>query len=470
MTTRLSPYPKYRNSRVPWVGDIPSHWGTKPLKHWVRINGSVLPETTAPYYEFNYLDIGSVGTGILTQKPQRLQFGDAPSRARRIVRKGDTVLSTVRTYLKAVYFVAEDTKDLICSTGFAVLTPKHEALPEFVSYLVRSNPFTDQVTAESIGIAYPAIAETRLGSFYVVVPPISEQFAIVRFLDQANRRINRLIRIKQKTIKLLEEQKQVIVYRTVTRGLDPSVPLKPSGIEWLGDISEHWNAVRLKYLFREIDSRSVTGTEVLLSLRMYRGLVPHNEVSKAPISSKALIGFKQVAPGQLVMNRMRASIGLFGVAQQPGLVSPDYAVFEPIGQVDQNYYLHLFKTRAAGAIFRMESKGLGTGSSGFMRLYTDRFGIIKVPLPPVSEQRQIVQGIAEKTAGLTRTSERIEREISLLREYHIRLISDIVTGKLDVRGVELPELDEADALDASESDETAEAEDTEEDTMEGVDA
>jgi type I restriction enzyme S subunit len=248
MIADLRPYPAMKVSGVEWIGEVPEHWDTRPLKRWVRMNAAVLPETTVPDHEFRYVDIGSVGTGVLTQKPQRLRFGSAPSRARRVVRKGDTIISTVRTYLKAVYFVDRDAEELICSTGFAVLTPRLGTLPKFVSYLARSDPFTNRVTADSVGIAYPAIVETRLGSFHVAVPPLPEQSAIVRFLDHVDRRIRRCIRAKQKLIALLHEQKQVIIHRAVTRGLDPNVRLKPSGVEWLGEVPEHWEVRKLKHV------------------------------------------------------------------------------------------------------------------------------------------------------------------------------------------------------------------------------
>jgi type I restriction enzyme S subunit len=341
----LKPYPAYRDSGVPWLGDVPEHWETKPLKRWVGMNAEVLPESTPPDYQFRYLDIGAVGTGVLINKPQRLRFGDAPSRARRVVHQGDTIVSTVRTYLKAIYHVDENANELVCSTGFAVLTPHAGTLPKFVSYLARSNAFTDRLTADSVGIAYPAIDETRLGSFQIAVPPHAEQAAIVRFLDRADRQLWRYMRAKQKLVQLLNEEKQAIIHAAVTRGLDPSVRVTPSGVAWLGNLPAHWGVQRAKRLFREVDVRSTTGTETLLSLRMYRGLIPHSEVSKVPITTDALIGFKKVAPGQLVMNRMRAAIGMFGIAHESGLVSPDYAVFEALESVDTRVLPHALQDR-----------------------------------------------------------------------------------------------------------------------------
>ena len=235
MIADLKPYPAMKDSGVPWLGEVPKRWDTLPLKHWVTINAEVLPETTDPDRVFRYVDIGSVGTGSLTQKPQRLLFARAPSRARRIAHNGDTLVSTVRTYLKAIYFVQGEADEIVCSTGFAVLTPRVGTVPQFVSYLVRSNAFTDRVTADSVGTAYPAIAESRLGSFHVPSPPLPKQAAIVRYLDHADRRIRRYIRAKQKLIKLLEEQKQAIIHQAVTGQVDVRTGrTRPTSPAWSG--------------------------------------------------------------------------------------------------------------------------------------------------------------------------------------------------------------------------------------------
>ncbi len=253
MITNFKPYPAFKDSGVPWLGEVPEHWELKPLKRWVRINASVLPDTTPADYEFRYIDIGTVGTGFLIREPQQMRFGGAPSRARRVLHRGDTIVSTVRTYLKAVYHVAGDIDALVCSTGFAVLTPGAGTQPRYVSYLAQSSSFTDCISAESVGTAYPAIAEDRLGSFYVPVPPLSEQTAIVRFLDYMDRRIRRYIHAKQKLIKLLEEYKQALIHQAVTGKMDvrtgqPYPAYKDSGVEWLGQVPEHWEVRRLKTL------------------------------------------------------------------------------------------------------------------------------------------------------------------------------------------------------------------------------
>ena len=216
----LDPDVPLKPSGVAWLGDVPAQWEVRRLKHWVGINEAVLPETTDPDFDFRYLEIGAVGTGVLVEEPSTIRFAHAPSRARRIVKSGDTIISTVRTYLKAVWFAEEVNDALICSTGFAVLTPRRATAPKFVSYVVQNNAFTDRVTAESVGIAYPAIAESRFRSFHVCVPPLAEQAAIAAYLDKQTAAIDAAITRAQREIDLLSEYRTRLIADVVTGQVD----------------------------------------------------------------------------------------------------------------------------------------------------------------------------------------------------------------------------------------------------------
>ncbi len=220
VTQGLDPDVPLKPSGVEWIGDIPAHWEVRRLKHWVEINEAMLPETTDPDFEFRYLEIGAVGTGVLVEEPATIRFAHAPSRARRIVKSGDTIISTVRTYLKAVWFAEEVNDALICSTGFAVLTPRRATVPKFVSYVVQDNAFTDRVTAESVGIAYPAIAESRFRSFHVCVPPLAEQTAIAAYLDKQTAAIAAAMARAQREIDLLSEYRLRLIADVVTGQVD----------------------------------------------------------------------------------------------------------------------------------------------------------------------------------------------------------------------------------------------------------
>lgn len=208
-------------SGIEWLGDVPAHWTVKPLKRWVRLNASALGEKTDPDFEFRYLDIGSVKTGRLAKELERMRFANAPSRARRVLRRGDTIISTVRTYLKAIWYVNEEAGDLIASTGFAVLTPGREVEPEYLGYVIQSSGFVNRVTANSIGIAYPAIAETVLGRFPVVMPPtLQEQQAILSFIKAESAPLDQAIEQALTEIKLIREYRDRQIADVVTGQVD----------------------------------------------------------------------------------------------------------------------------------------------------------------------------------------------------------------------------------------------------------
>ena len=258
-SANLPRYPNTRDSGVEWLGAVPAHWKVRRIKNWLRVNQAVLPEDADPGYEFNYLDISAVQAGRLVAGPKRLKFGSSPSRARRAVRAGDTIVSTVRPYLNAVWHVDEQASDLVASTGFAVLTPQAETEPAFVGFLCRSQPFVDSVTSRSVGVAYPAIPETQLAALTVAVPPLAEQTAIVRFLDYVDRRIRRYIRAKETLIALLEEQKQAVIHQAVTGRTDvqtgqPYLSYNDSGVEWLGTVPQHWQVLSLRHLVTKLGS------------------------------------------------------------------------------------------------------------------------------------------------------------------------------------------------------------------------
>src|ERR1035441_8750845 len=193
--------------------------------------------------------------------------------------------------------------------------------------------------------------------------------------------------------------------------LKPYPEYKESGLLWLGKVPGHWDVRRTKAILREVDRRSTTGSEPLLSLRMQSGLVNHHALGGKLIPPSALVGYKRVLPGEIVMNRMRAAAGLFAAVTSDGLVSPDYAIFRPKCHLNVAYLVQLFRTPAMTSVFRLESRGLGTGESGFLRLYSDRFGMLPVPLPPPAEQTAIVRFLDWANGRLERAIRAKRKEI-----------------------------------------------------------
>ena len=448
-TSGIRPYLAYKSSGVEWLGDVPAHWEVKRLKNWLEVNQITLPENTDPDYTFDYLDIGAVGTGRLTAEPEKIRFGASPSRARRVVRPGDTIVSTVRTYLKAVWHAEDANTDLIASTGFAVLTPKRETSPKFVSYVCQSDPFTYRVTAESVGIAYPAIAETRLGTFDVCIPPFPEQTAIARFLDHADRRIRRYIRAKQKLVALLEEQKQAIIHQAVTGQIDvrtgqPYPVYKPSGIEWLGDVPAHWKVRRLKFL-ANISSGQVNPR---LEEHRHKVLIAPNHIAsgsgeitelETAEAQGADSGKYEIRVGDVVYSKIRPNLRKAAISPVDGLCSADmYPIRVRKNEISPSFFLHLLLSNKV-AKYAVDC----SMRVAMPKINREALGDCWLVYPAMPDQMALIAWISSETADLAVAIKRAQRGIDLLREYRTRLITDVVTGKLDVReaAAVLPEID-----------------------------
>ena len=185
-------YEEYRDSGVEWVGKIPMGWEAKPLKFTATINDDTLLENTDTDFEFDYVDIGSVDYVEGISSKETMTFENAPSRARRIVKSGDTIVSTVRTYLRAIASIGEFDNPLIVSTGFAVVRPK-TVYADFLAYALKASFFVQSVVARSVGVSYPAINASEIGNIFVPVPRKKEQTAIATFLARETAKIDNLI-------------------------------------------------------------------------------------------------------------------------------------------------------------------------------------------------------------------------------------------------------------------------------------
>ena len=272
----------------------------------------------------------------------------------------------------------------------------------------------------------------------VALPPLPEQASIVRFLDWATRRVDRAIRAKRRLVALLTEQKQAIIHRAVTRGLDPSVPLKPSGIPWLGDIPQHWDTPVNQRIFKEYIRPHNGESETQLSLSQRDGLIATRDMRERSLQTSSYDNWKVTLPGDLVLNRFKAHLGVFFAATLRGIVSFHYGVLAPLRPLHTKYYEMLFHTYPYRAIYAGRSNGM---TVGLQNLSNQNFYNVRSVVPPLSEQITICEYAERETETLNTVISRLEREIELLREYRTRLVADVVTGKLDVReaAARLPE-------------------------------
>ena len=324
-------YETYRDSGVEWLGEVPSHWDIKPLKAVASFNDDALGEGTPADNEIEYVDISGVDAIRGIVQIDTMPFAQAPSRARRRAIDGDVLISTVRTYLRAIAPVSQPPHNLVVSTGFAVIRPR-TANTHFLGYAVRSETFIAHVISRSTGVSYPAINASELVCIKFPVPPAEDQLTIADFLDSETAKIDALVDEQRRLIELLNEKRQAVISNAVTKGLDPSVPMKPSGIEWLGDIPAHWSVSRIATLYCEVAEPGNDDLPVL-SVSIHDG-VSDDELSPEQMDRKVSRSedrskYKAVRPNDLVYNMMRAWQGGFGTVKVEGAVSPAYVVARP---------------------------------------------------------------------------------------------------------------------------------------------
>jgi type I restriction enzyme S subunit len=221
VTKGLNPDAPMKDLGIEWLGEVPEHWEVKRLKYVASINEENLSEKTDANLEIKYIDIGNVCLGSIVNEPVTMYFKDAPSRARRIVRKGDTIISTVRTYLKAISYISDVPQNLIVSTGFAVIKPGDDFDKKFISFLLTSEMIVDTICSLSVGVSYPAINASDIANIMIWFPPNkTEQAAIVEHVNKTTTKIDQTTSKIEKQIDLLKEFRTALISEVVTGKID----------------------------------------------------------------------------------------------------------------------------------------------------------------------------------------------------------------------------------------------------------
>ena len=238
--SHYKPYAAYKDSGVEWLGQVPEHWEVLPLRAVASVNDDEREQSNETGESIRYIDISTVSLEGGIGEPTVIKVQDAPSRAQRKAKTGDVALSTVRTYLRAIGQVHQNHEDCVFSTGFAVIRAGSKLVPDFLYSGLLSEPLLAEIEANSKGVSYPAINASEVMLFKLPVPPKLEQERIAEALKSETARIDALISKKTRFIELLREKRQALITQAVTNGLDPNVKMKDSGVEWLGEVPEHW--------------------------------------------------------------------------------------------------------------------------------------------------------------------------------------------------------------------------------------
>ncbi|MPY06094.1 restriction endonuclease subunit S [Salinivibrio sp. VYel8] len=437
-------YPSYKTTKSPWLAFIPEHWEEKRLKDVATYNDESLDEKTDPDFEIEYVDISSVSLTHGIEKTELLAFEKAPSRARRKVRHGDVIVSTVRTYLKAIAPIKNPPLNMVVSTGFAVIRPRPSLDARFAGYMLQSNGFVGDVVANSVGVSYPAINASDLARLPFAEPPLPEQIRISDFLDHKTAQIDALIAKKQSLLNKLAEQRTALISQAVTKGLDPSVSMKDSGVDWLGEIPAHWSYKRLKFLVAVQGG----GTPNTGKPEYWNGDIPwvspkdmkydfidttEDYLTQKGVEESAtrLINSNAV----LIVVRSGILRHTIPVARNTCVVSLNQDMKALTTNTELNPgYLHWFINGLQKGLLPLWSKPGCTVESIELNYLLNTH----IPLPPHDEQQQIEDYVADIRDDFNNRMAKVEKVIQKLNEYRSALITNAVTGKIDVRGFCIP--------------------------------
>lgn len=407
------------------------------LKYVSTLNNEALGEDTDPDYELQYIDIGNVDSSGQVHEVASYRFADAPSRARRRVRHGDVIVSCVRTYLQAIAPIESPPDNLIVSTGFAVVRPIEGRLRAgFCKYALREPRFLAEVERRSVGVSYPAINSSDLAAIPIPAPPDEVQLRIEKFLDRETARLDALVAAKQRLLDLLAEKRKAIIATAVTRGLDPKVKLRDSGVPWLGEIPAHWEHRNLRFCCTSIqtggtpapeflDYEGEDGLDWLTPGDLSESLVPERSSRRVGPGALSAGDLKMFPRGAVLVVGIGATLGKVALLEQVASANQQVNALTPREDVDGAYLA--YEMSVFGDLLRVSAN-----TATLPILNQQRMGDLTVLVPPLAEQQAIVEHIARETAKLDAVRAATERTIALLKERRAALIAAAVTGQLDV--------------------------------------
>jgi len=425
---------------VPWLNQCRSSWNFKPIKYLCELNARVLPEDTDPNTEIFYIDIGSVNPDGSWTTSEPMIFNQAPSRARRVLRNGDVLISTVRTYLRAITYIDKISENFICSTGFAVLSAKKDVNPKFLAHWVRSTYFVAEIVARSVGVSYPAINATDIGNLPFPILSLDEQRTIAAFLDSETERIDTLITKKERQIELLQEKRTALISHAITRGLNPDVKMKDSGVEWMGEIPEHWEILAIKRITNVPITDGPHETPELLDEGIpfiSAEAIKNDKVDFAKM--RGYISLEDHAKFSRKYKPQRGDIYLIKSGATTGNVAfvdtdDEFNIWSPLAAIRPDSK----KAITPFVFFFMKSKNffqsieLGWSYGTQQNIGMNVIENIPIALPPLEEQESIAALLNTKTIRIDEIASKVKNGIDLLQEYRTTLISAAVTGKIDV--------------------------------------
>lgn len=441
-------YPEYQEAGVEWLGDVPEHWRSVPIKYMALERGSLfldgdwIESKDISSEGIRYITTGNVGEG--SYKEQGAGFISEEtfhSLGCTDVYEGDVLISRLNNPIGRACVAPNLGGRVVTSVDNVIFRPDSRFHKKFIVYLFSSEEYFRHTGNLARGATMQRISRGLLGNIRVVTPSFEEQAHIARFLDHETARIDGLIEEQQRLIELLKEKRQAVISQAVTKGLNPTMPMKDSGVEWLGEVPAHWEVKQLKHV---VDPNTSITYGIVQAGPEFEGGIPYIRTSdmsgeELPVSGYPLTSpdidesyaRSRVRPGDIVMS-IRASVGKC-------LPVPDELKVANLTQgtakisagkdITRNFLLAFLNAGATQNYFDLMAKG-----ATFKEITLDALRRTPVLLPPVNEQIYIDQLVAKHTGLLDEICKQAIQSVSLLKERRSALISAAVTGKIDVRG------------------------------------
>ena len=432
LAEKYIPYPAYKPSGVEWLGEIPAHWEVRRLKYSAPLRTRKLD--TKPE-EATYVGLENMeswtGRLLLDNQPVNLDGSVVSFNA------GDVLFGKLRPYLAKV---ALPDFDGVATSEILTLSPLDEYSQSYVMYCLLSEPYILWIDTLTYGARMPRVSPDQVADSFVSLPPLPEQQAIAKFLDRETSQIDALVAKKERLIELLQEQRTALISRAVTKGLDPNVPMKDSGIEWLVEIPAHWEVKKASLLF-SIGSGTTPPTDQREYYDGDTGWVTTSELRESvvtatekTVTAKALQAFPTLSvypQGSIVVAMYGATIGRLGILGTPAAVNQACCVFCNAKELNAWFWFYWLQSRRHHLI----SLGYGGGQPN---LSQELLKSIRVPVPMQLEQRAIVAYLDRETKRIDALVAKVQKAIALLKEQRAALISAAVTGRIDVREAAVP--------------------------------
>ena len=414
----MQSYLEYKDSGIEWIGETPRLWETTKIKYLTEnLDGKRIPlnaearsgqKRTYPYYGAN---------GVIDYVEDYIFEGDH-------ILIGEDGAPFFDKKKEVSFFV---NGKFWVNNHCHVLKNIGATEARFVVYCLNTTDYTEYIT----GSTRDKLTQADLDRIEIPMPSRREQAQIANFLDHKTGQIDELIRAKERKIELLGEYRASLIHQAVTKGLHPNVEMKPSGVEWIGEIPKDWKIINTKYLFRLVTERAPKNNDYeLLSIYTDIGVKPRKELEERGNRATTTDGYWLVKKGDFIVNKLLAWMGAIGLSNYEGVTSPAYDILRKIQPLNERFYEYLFRCGLYFTEFKRRSRGI---MDVRLRLYFSQFGTIPLVFPPVHEQDTIVNFLDRKTQKIDELMSNEEQIVKLLKEYRQSLISEVVTGKIDVR-------------------------------------